>query len=147
MRSSIAKGVTLIEVVAGLALMGTLLTLILVSGSRHLRQSKAARDKIDSARQLDDFLAAWSISEFSEAGIPDAVARSGLSATGFYGDHEFAGAKAARSGRSSADARVQIRKARNSSIPGAMVLRLTVSVPADRGQRFNAAWAEVLASR
>lgn len=53
------SALTLIEVVAGLALMGTLLAAIMVAGSAHARQAKAAADKREAVIMLDRLLNAW----------------------------------------------------------------------------------------
>lgn len=143
MRRSSASGMTLIEVVAGLALMGSLLTVVLVSSSQHLRQLKAAEQKRASVRMLDDFLAGWSIGNFGRDAVADAVLRSGLPATGSFGTH-------GRGDRSDAmkDAyRVHLRAIVSPVFAEADLVRLTVSIPDSSGGRINTAWAEVLVPR
>jgi len=53
------KGLTLAEVVAALALLGTLLVLILVSFSRHAVQIERAADRLDAMRGAEVLLAEW----------------------------------------------------------------------------------------
>lgn len=60
------SGMTLVEVVVGLALMGSLLAMALVAGSSHLRQMKAAERKRESVELLDAFLSHWAQSRFSD---------------------------------------------------------------------------------
>ena len=55
------RGLTLIEVVAGLALLGTLLTTLLLAHSRHARQIRAAQDKLAAVNALDGLLTRWEI--------------------------------------------------------------------------------------
>ena len=143
MRSSTANGVTLVEVVAALALMGTLLAVILVGGSKHLRQLKAAERKRESVRRLDDFLATWSVRNFDPSAIPDAVQRSGLPVTGHYGVH---GLREPNLG-TSVEYQVDLERAQSSEFDSASIVRLTVSAPHGELGRKPTAWAEVLVSR
>lgn len=140
MRSSTANGLSLIEVVAGLALMGTLLTIVLVSSSQHLRQLKAAERKRQSVQMLDDFLASWSVNRFAPETIDEAVQRSGLAATGSFGTH---GINEQSSGHPDGY-QVELRRAMSPSFDSASIIRLTVSVDAGKPQRLQTAWAEVL---
>ncbi|MEO1619007.1 MAG: hypothetical protein AAFV88_24360 [Planctomycetota bacterium] len=57
------KAVTLIEVVASIALVGTLFTVVLIGNSRHLRQLKAAGVKHQACEKLDRLLSRWSVDE------------------------------------------------------------------------------------
>ncbi len=140
MRSSLANGITLVEVIAGLALMGTLLTVVVVSSSQHLRQLKAAERKRESVRLLDDFLASWSVNNFSRDGIDEAVRRSGLPATGSYGTH----AVEHKSGQVGTSFQVALRTFSAPDFDTGSVVRLTVSVPNEWHGRIPTAWAEVL---
>ncbi|QDT07424.1 hypothetical protein K227x_58510 [Rubripirellula lacrimiformis] len=140
MRSSAGNGITLVEVIAGLALMGTLLTTVVISSSQHLRQLKAAERKRESVARLDDFLSSWSISNFSRDGVGDAVRRSGLAATGAYGTYGVD----RTAGQTSAPFQVDIRKHASSDFKSGAIVRLTVSVPNDGNARTRTAWAEVL---
>ena len=139
MRSSNHSGITLIEVVAGLALMGTLLTVILVGSSQHLRQLKAAQQKRDSVRMLDEFLATWSAHRFKTDRIADAVSRAGLPATGQFGLVGREGQDHERS-----RFRVELRRVGSSEFGSGSIIRLTVSVPNESGGRTTTAWAEVV---
>ena len=142
-RSSAASGITLLEVVASIALLGTLLTLVLVANAKNLRQIKAAERKRESVRMLDDFLATWSVHQFAMDGIADAAKRSGLPVVGDLGQH---GIPASGSSRDDyrADYRVEIqRKGAVASDLGDRV-RLTVSVGVGAGERTHTAWAEVM---
>ena len=59
------QGITLVEVVVGLVLLSTLLTVILISTGRLHRQQKAALQKLDAVRILDDLTG-----EFFRQGFP-----------------------------------------------------------------------------
>lgn len=62
-------GLTLIEVVVGLALLATLLAAALAAGSSHLRQAKAAEEKIAATRILNRFLTEWAANGYRQ--FPD----------------------------------------------------------------------------
>ena len=143
MRSSAANGITLVEVVAALTLMGSLLTVILVSGSKHLRQLKAAEQKRVSVRKLDDFLATWSVSNFDPAQIPAAVQRSGMAATGQYGRHGIEESSAG----TDEGFQVELQRVRDSELDGGAVLRLTVSAAHAQRGRTSTAWTEIMVPR
>lgn len=64
-------GLTLIEVVAGLALMGTLLVAVLLGASSHLRQLRTARQKTSAIESLDRLLPFWSRDGFSQESLPE----------------------------------------------------------------------------
>ena len=53
-------GLTLIEVVAGIALLATLLVSILVAHKKHAEQVRLAQKRLDAIEQLDQLLAEWS---------------------------------------------------------------------------------------
>lgn len=55
---------TLIEVVVGTALLGTLAVVSMLTTASHLRQLRNAESKITACRIADQFLAAWSQSNF-----------------------------------------------------------------------------------
>lgn len=61
----IPLGITLIEVVVGLVLLSTLLTVILISTGKLYRQQKVAIQKLDSVHLLDELTA-----EFFRKGFP-----------------------------------------------------------------------------
>lgn len=136
MRSSVRCGMTLIEVVAGIALLGALLTVLLVSGAQHLRQLKLAEHKRQSVSMLEDFLAAWSMSNFERSGISSAVARSGLPATGQYGNHGGA--------HHGSPYQVELRRTGTSEFGIGSVVRLTVRVANAGRVPRETAWAEVI---
>ena len=54
-----ARALTLIEVVAGLAILGTLLVAVLLTDARCRRQSGLARRRMDAVRAADALLAKW----------------------------------------------------------------------------------------
>lgn len=129
-------GMTLIEVVVSLALMGTLLTVILIGGSQHLRQLRSAERKRVSVRKLDEFMTAWSLDQFSVSAIPLAVERSGLSVRGHFGEHK---------GTTSVPRyRVDVTRVRRAEIGSGSVVRLSVSVTEANGETFPTCWAEVM---
>ena len=140
MRYSTKSGITLVEVIAGLSLMGTLLTVILVSSSQHLRQLTAAEKKRASVRMLDNFLASWSVSDFDVARIPDAVRRSGLAVVGQFGAHGVEGDQS----HEFPNYQVELRRMRRSEFNGGSVVRLTVTSTNTTGERHPTAWAEVM---
>jgi type II secretory pathway pseudopilin PulG len=73
------KGLTLIEVIAGLLLMSTLLVGILTAGSRHMRQLRLAKQRLAAAAMADQLLTAWAQSEQNLAvGECDAPDTAGL---------------------------------------------------------------------
>lgn len=51
-----SRGFTLIEIVAGTMLMGTLLTLLVLASAAHLRQIEASQTRIAALEQLDILL-------------------------------------------------------------------------------------------
>ena len=53
------RGLTLVEVLAGTALLGTLLVSILLADGRCRRQSKAAEDRVAACRIADELLESW----------------------------------------------------------------------------------------
>ena len=57
--STTARGLTLLEVVAGMALMATLLTTILVAFGSNLRQIRRAQQRLAAIRQADRLLGEW----------------------------------------------------------------------------------------
>ena len=69
-RRSSRRGLTLVEVLAGIALMGTLLTSAIVASGRHSRQMRVAREKQYAVKALEDYLGLWAQGEFSETGAP-----------------------------------------------------------------------------
>ncbi len=61
----IPRGITLIEVIVGLVMLGTLLTVILISTGKLHQQQKAAIQKLDAVRILDELTG-----EFFREGFP-----------------------------------------------------------------------------
>src|SRR5436190_3116927 len=59
-------GISLTEVVVGLALLGTLLTMLVVASGRLQIQRKAALDKLQAVNALDSLM-----SQFFSSGFPD----------------------------------------------------------------------------
>src|SRR5687768_4560564 len=53
------RGATLIEVLAGLVLLGTILSSALVARGRFQRQWRAADDKLAAVRAADDLVSRW----------------------------------------------------------------------------------------
>ncbi|MFN8741006.1 MAG: hypothetical protein ACK5YR_13845 [Pirellula sp.] len=62
------NGITLTEVVIGIALLGSLLSLIIVGSGRLARSKKIAELKVHAVEHLDRLLGEWSISGYPEAG-------------------------------------------------------------------------------
>ncbi|TWU62334.1 hypothetical protein V7x_40630 [Crateriforma conspicua] len=138
--SSLAnEGMTLIEVVAGLALMGTLLTLTLVGGTKCLRQIDAARHKRVAVSHLDGFVAAWSESGFDADGVAEATKRSGLLLRGHFGvwPPSEVGLQTGR------PYWIHISAPKPSPFPGGSVYRVTVYRTAHEKKRVT--WVDVLA--
>ena len=59
-------GLTLIEVVAGVALAGTLLVAVISASSLHMRQLKQVDRKLAAADAIDGFLNQWSRYQFAQ---------------------------------------------------------------------------------
>lgn len=58
-RRSHSRGLTLIEVVAAIAILGTLLVGIVLAKSRHTRQLERARAQADAVQATDALIAGW----------------------------------------------------------------------------------------
>lgn len=58
-RAVVRRGLTLIEVVAGIALLATLLVSILVAHNRHAQQVRQAQGRLAAIEQLDRLLGEW----------------------------------------------------------------------------------------
>lgn len=71
-------GLTLIEVVAGLALMGTLLVTIILSANSHLRQLRTVERKKAAIESLDKLLASWSHYGFYDQALPECAKLAGV---------------------------------------------------------------------
>lgn len=56
-------GLTLIEVIAGLALLGTLLVSTMLAYGRHVRQLKRAREQTLLLKKLDTLVTSWFLQE------------------------------------------------------------------------------------
>ena len=72
------NGVSLIEVVVGIALMGALAATAIIAGSSHLRQLKVAEKKRLAVDVVDRFLASWSRYDFKEKQAPQAAIDAGV---------------------------------------------------------------------
>lgn len=59
-RRSAGRGLTLVEVIAGLALLATLLASILVAFGSQAAQIRAARDRLRAVEMADRLLSEWS---------------------------------------------------------------------------------------
>jgi type II secretory pathway pseudopilin PulG len=70
-------GLTLIEVIAGVVLAGTLLVAIINASSMHKRQLKLIDRKVVAAAAIDDFLNQWSRHQFAQADVDRATKASG----------------------------------------------------------------------
>lgn len=64
------RGLTIVEVIAGLALLSTLLVSILVTYRAHAAQVRGAQDRLAAIEAADDLLTEW-----SAAGVVPAVGR------------------------------------------------------------------------
>ena len=58
-RCSRARGLTLIEVVAAIAILGTLLVGVVLAKSRHTRQAALAQTKMQAVLLTDELIAGW----------------------------------------------------------------------------------------
>ena len=63
-RSGLVSGLALVEVVAGLALMGTLLVVAIIASTGQTRQLRQVARKEAAVQLLDRFLTEWSAEEF-----------------------------------------------------------------------------------
>lgn len=136
---------TLIEVIAALSLMATLLTVVIVANSRHVRQLKLAERKRVGVEKLDQFLATWSFEDFRPSGVARAVDRCGMPASGYFG--KVTGSKSRADDRS--PYAVNVRKMGPGELGDSVRVRLTVSHQSDRdasgdGTSVDVAWAEIL---
>src|SRR5438477_11640215 len=66
------RATTLIEVLAGLVVLGTVLTSVAVARGRFLRQWKEADDRLTAAHAVDELIGAW----MSSGGVPTPSAGS-----------------------------------------------------------------------
>ena len=57
--SSDRRGLTLVEVIAGLVLLATLLTAVLVGFKTHAAQIRGARDRLKATEMADELLSGW----------------------------------------------------------------------------------------
>ena len=71
-------GLTLVEVVAGLALMGTLLVAVILGASSHLRQLRTVERKKAAIESLDKLLASWSHHGFYDQALPQCATLAGV---------------------------------------------------------------------
>lgn len=70
-KTDLRYGLTLIEVVVGTVIAGTLLVSILLSASTFSRQRVHLEEKREALRSIDRFLAEWSLSDFAEDSEPE----------------------------------------------------------------------------
>lgn len=132
-----SRGLTLIEVVVGLALLGTVLSTAIVAGSSHLGQLRAAEQKRTGAIVLDQFLSQWSLSRYATSEADEIAEKMNITAI-----DESAGETWNLSGdRPLERPAVVLRAGRRCELPGAAVVRVDVFV--GRGTR-PAAWAEIV---
>lgn len=129
---------TLIEVVAGIALLGTLMVMVLIGSSQHLRQLKVAKQKRQAIALLDRFLAGWASHDFSDEGLSDAARRTGMSVIGDFGQRNQKSY-----GGGGSEFVVEIRSKPATSERG-QVLRFDVSAVLHNGSSRKATWAEVM---
>lgn len=127
-------GVTLVEVIAAIALVGSLLALSFMANAAHLRQAQRANDKQLATALLDRLIADWSRSEFRDADFDSLVRRHGLLSPS-AGEARRRAAPATNNWT----VRTERRKAR--SIPQAEIVRLAVwSATSDS----PLAWLEII---
>ncbi len=138
-RSGYRSGITLIEVVAAVALMGTLLTTVIVGNAKHVRQMKAAQQKREAVHLLDQFLATWSLSGFDKEVLQPAVNRSGMTATGSFGVVGFE-----QSDERVEKYKVRVQRKGDATFGTASRVRLTVSCVGPERAEVDVCWAEVL---
>src|SRR5688572_15241286 len=70
-----ARGMTLIEVLAGVALLGSLLVGVVLARGRYIRQWTTAQHRLEAVQAADALLNQWWASE-------DSVPRSGMGSCG-----------------------------------------------------------------
>lgn len=80
------RGISLIEVVVGITLMGTLATSAIIAGSSHLRQLHAAQAKHRAVESIDQFLTQWSSYNFKLDRVFHAANEAGVQLQGSTGD-------------------------------------------------------------
>jgi type II secretory pathway pseudopilin PulG len=59
LRPSGRRALTLVEVIAGLVLLATLLTTVLTAFKTHAAQIRGARDRLNAARAADELITSW----------------------------------------------------------------------------------------
>ncbi|MEO1527310.1 MAG: type II secretion system protein [Planctomycetota bacterium] len=135
------RALTLIEVIAGLALMGTLLTVVLVAGSKHASQLKQAERKREATRRLDALLTHWSQSHFDRTNFSDSARRARLHArSAVENDHDRLAAAVTDSYI------VRMRTAPARDLENAIRIEVSVWFGNSTDNRGRLAWAEVIAS-
>lgn len=135
-------GTTLIEVVAGLALMGTLLTVVMIGSTQHARQAKAADRKRLAVQKLDRLLGEWSLQGYPTKGLDRAAAKAGLTLLRRDGEKNTT--------KPTSDAgpfRVSMIRRNSESIESASVIRLEVEFHGPAQSAQSVTWAEVMVPR
>lgn len=67
------SGLTLIEVVVGAAIAGTLLVSAILGASSHRRQLRLAQQKMEAVESIDRLLSAWAVYGFASESLPKAA--------------------------------------------------------------------------
>ena len=70
-RSRYGRGVTLVEVLAGLVVLGTILAAVAVARGRFLRQTAVAEQRIAAAAALEPLLSEWLAAPVGSLRVPD----------------------------------------------------------------------------
>jgi type II secretory pathway pseudopilin PulG len=116
------NALTLVEVMAGLVLAGTLLATVIIATGKHLKQIKHASEQQTATVVLEQFLSQWSLGGFQDVNF----------------------SRATRSvERLLSNSEIVITEIRMCGIPDSEVVKVEVLVGVDRNRR---AWAEIVRS-
>lgn len=121
----VQSGLTLIEVVVSIALIGTLLSTAILASSSHLAQAEAAHRKLLASKCLDQFVSNWNRQGLSVQAVEQ------FPETLLYPDRDQA-----------VSFRLSISKRRLPKLDQAQVVRLALT--ATEKQTHPDAWVEVI---
>lgn len=77
-RNGLRSGLSLVEVVAGLALMGTLLVFAIIGTAEHFTQIRHSERKKEAVHQIENLLTAWAEHDFRQGRLVESAAEAGV---------------------------------------------------------------------
>ncbi|MCD0462269.1 hypothetical protein [Roseiconus lacunae] len=134
-------GLTLVEVVAAMALSGALLSLVIIGASKNASQLKSAYEKREATQLLDSFLAAWVTHDFALSALGDV---SEQNAVPVMCSGQYEGAYLADD-IESATYVVAVESTESRTFEDIVTIRVAVYKAGVPNQRRILSWAEVLA--